>query len=86
MWTAIKAFFSANAVVLMEKGALLLGLLGAVATIYRAGSRAEQNDNLNEELGHAKEALKQDAVVAGNGDIDGMRDRLSQALRRKRNS
>ncbi len=86
MWLAVRTFFSNNAAALLAKLAVAASLLGAVAAVYRAGTRAQENKNMREELGHAKEALRQDGIVAGNSDVDGMRDRLSEALRHKRDS
>lgn len=86
MWTAIKLFLKANWLALAEKAALVGSIIGAIYAVYRAGGKAKENDTIKKELGYAKEALKQDATVAGNTDVDGMRIRLSEALRRKRNS
>lgn len=86
MWAAIKLFFSSNALAIAEKAMLVLGALGAVAAVYRAGAQAEKNDNIEEELSYAKKSLQQDSAIAGNSDVDGMRSRLSAALRRKRDA
>lgn len=86
MWLAIRTFFVSNWLAIVEKLGLLFGIMGAVWGVYRAGSRAQENESMKEELKHAKEALNQDAIIAGNGDVDGMRSRLSEALRRKHNS
>jgi len=83
MWASLKLFFSTNAAAIMGKAALLAAVVMAV---YRAGGKAQENEHNKKELEHAKEALAQDAVVAGNSDVSGMRDRLSAALRRKRDS
>lgn len=86
MWAAIKLFFSSNAVAIIGKLALLAGAIGAVFAVYRAGGKAEKVDQLEMDLENAKDALKQDGIVAGNSDVGGMSAKLSEALRRKRNS
>lgn len=84
MWAGLKLFFRSNALAIIQRGAIILGAIGAIAAVYRAGGKAEENENTKKELGYAKEIIKQDATVAGNSDVDGMRLRLSEALRRKR--
>ncbi len=86
MWAAIKLFFNTNAVALAEKAVALIALLGAAMAVYRAGAKAQRVDQLETDLENAKEALKQDAIVAGNSDVDSMRNKLSEALRHKRDS
>jgi len=86
MWAAVKLFLRDNWLWFLAKAAIVLGVLGAVAAVYRAGKKAEQNDVMKKDLGYAKEALKQDAAIASNSDVDGMRVRLSKALRRKRDA
>lgn len=86
MWAAIKLFFLDNAAAIMAKAAMLFAAIGAVAAVYRAGAKSERNDQLEVDLENAKEALKQDAIIGGNSDVGGMRTKLSEALRRKRNS
>ena len=86
MWAAIRLFFANNWLAIAAKAAIVFGFLGAVLSVYRAGAKSEENKNIKEELRNAKENLAQDGIVAGNDDVDGMRTKLSEALRRKRNS
>lgn len=83
MWASLKLFLTTNVASFMGQAVLLF--LGVMA-IYRAGGKSQENEHIKKELEHAKEALSQDAIVAGNSDVDGMRDRLSAALRRKRDA
>lgn len=63
-------------------------LLAVIAVFYRGkseGRNAERRDMAEQEVRDVKEILRQDAIVF-NGDAARMRDRLSEALRRKRDS
>jgi hypothetical protein len=86
MWAAISSFLASRWLAIVERAAIIATVLGMAAAIYRAGAKSEENRNIKEELRNAKENLAQDGIVAGNDDVDGMRTKLSEALRRKRNT
>lgn len=86
MLAAIGTFLAGRWLALVERMAIIATVLGTAAAIYRSGSKAEQNRNMKEELRYAKENLAQDSIVAGNDDVGSMRTKLSEALRRKRDT
>ena len=68
-------------------GGFIVALLFAIFTIRKGGRDAERKKQMDKEAQQASEIRRQDAAVQrGAGDVDGMRDRLSDALRRERDS
>lgn len=45
-----------------------------------------ETESIKQVLDNAKKIIQQDRVVSGNSDTGGMREKLSAALRRKRDS
>lgn len=66
-------------------GSAILILLGvAFFLIYKRGQDSIEKKEADRSHEEVKELARQDRVVAANPDTDGMRTRLSDALRRKR--
>jgi hypothetical protein len=56
MWAVIKAFFTNNAIRVLEILVAVLGAVGAVAAIYRSGEKAQEAKQLELDLKRAGEA------------------------------
>ena len=70
---------------------LALSLLAAVILLAREAGRAnalmqEEKEDLQGVIDAQKKTIEQDRIVSGNSNVSGMRERLSAALRRKRDS
>lgn len=66
----------------------ILNLLGKLATLwlaYQQGKKSEAAKLTEKALEEAREIKRQDDIVH-SGDVDSMRTKLSDALRRKRDS
>lgn len=67
---------------------VLIGLGGiALAVVaFFLGKSRKQNDTTKKAVDDAKAVIKQDEIVRNGADVNSMSKRLSDALRRKRDS
>jgi len=70
---------------IVKWGAVTLAVMAILFKVRQSGKDAVMVENLEKDLNNAKEIIREDNIVS-SAPIDGMRERLDAALRRKRNS
>lgn len=85
MIALITTWFRSSWLSIAKWGGIALGVLLVLLKARQSGKDAVRVENLEKDLEHAKEVIRQDRTVAA-APIDGMRERLDAALRRKRDS
>jgi hypothetical protein len=70
---------------IVKWGAVTLAVMAILFKVRQSGKDAVMVENLEKDLSNAKEIIREDNIVS-SAPIDGMRERLDAALRRKRNS
>lgn len=85
MIALITAWFRSSWLSIAKWGGIALGVLLVLLKVRQFGKDAVRVETLEKDLENAKEVIRQDRTVAA-APIDGMRERLDAALRRKRDS
>lgn len=70
---------------IVKWGAVVMAVLAILFKVRQSGKDAVRVEHLEKDLSNAKEVIREDNIVA-DAPIDGMRERLDAALRRKRDS
>lgn len=70
---------------IVKWGAIFLGIAFVILRIRNGGKQAERMKYYEQKIESQKEVIRQDRIV-NTGNADGMRERLSDALRNKRDT
>lgn len=84
MLAVLSGFFTRNALAIAGWAAAAFAVLAVLFGAREAGKQAERVKQLKKEKEHQDEMLRQNRIVL-RGNVERMRKRLSDALKRKRN-